>query len=98
MDRLLICASVVLALGLLHYSYLDWRARMHGGVMWFWTAWDKPLLLRVSNVAALAAFVAALTSFAIGASQTLIIIVAALFIIHVVTFEMLCVLILPMMR
>jgi hypothetical protein len=98
MDRLLICASIVLVLGLLHYSYLDWRARMHGGVMWFWTAWDKPPLWRVSNAAALAAFATAIASFVIGASQTLILIVAALFAIHVVTFELMCFLILPTMR
>jgi hypothetical protein len=66
--------------------------------MWFWTAWDKPLLLRVSNVAALCAFAVALASFAIGVNQTLVMIVAALFVVHVVTMELFCFLILPGMR
>jgi len=98
MDWLVYCASIVLVLGLLHYSYLDWRTRAYGGVMWFWTAWDKPLLLRVSNAAALGAFVVALASFAVGVSQTLVMIVAGLFVVHVVTMEFLCFLILPGMR
>jgi hypothetical protein len=98
MDRFVYCASIVLVLGLLHYSYLDWRARAHGGVMWFWTAWDKPVLLRVSNVAALGAFALALASFALGVTQTLVMIVAALFVVHVVTTEFLCFMILPAMR
>ena len=89
MDRLILSASIVFVLGLLHYSYLDCRARLRGGVLWFWMAWDKPVLLRVSNLAALAAFSLAIASFFVGASVTLIVVIVALFTLHVVTVEML---------
>jgi hypothetical protein len=88
MDRLLISACIVLMLGTLHYSYLDFRARLRGGVMWFWTAWDKPMLHRLSNTAALAAFCVALASFFVGTKEALIVIMGALFTIHVITLEL----------
>jgi hypothetical protein len=88
MNKLVICASVVIVLALLHYSYLDWRARTRGGVLWFWTAWEKPTLLRISNLAVLAAFATALASFVIGVNELIVLAVAALFILHVVTMEM----------
>jgi hypothetical protein len=74
-------------LGTLHYCYLDFRARLRGGVIWFWTAWDKPMLHRVSNIAALAAFCVALASFLVGMKEALVIAIGALFIIHVVALE-----------
>ena len=88
MHRLAISACIVLMLGSLHYCYLDFRARLRGGVLWFWTAWDKPMLHRVSSMAALAAFCVALASFFFGTTEALMIAMAALFIIHVVTLEL----------
>jgi hypothetical protein len=88
MNKLVICASVVIVLALLHYSYLDWRARARGGVLWFWTAWEKPMLLRISNLAVLAALATALASFVIGVNELIVLAIAALFILHVVTMEM----------
>jgi len=88
MNKHLICASVVIVLALLHYSYLDWRARTRGGVLWFWTAWEKPLLLKISNLAVLAAFAVAFALFVIGVNELIVLAVAALFILHVVTMEM----------
>jgi hypothetical protein len=58
-------------------------------VLWFWTAWEKPLLLRLSNIAALAAFALAFASFVIGVNEPVVLVIAALFIVHVVTMEML---------
>jgi hypothetical protein len=87
-ERFIIPACIVLMVAATHYAYLDYRARLRGGITWFWTAWDKPVLHWVSNVAVMAALGLALYTFFVGLPIWLIVAILVLLIVHVVTLEL----------
>ena len=86
-ERFIVPACIVLMVAATHYAYLDYRARLRGGIMWFWTAWDKPVVHWVSNAAVLTALALASATFFVGLQIWLIVTILVLLIIHVVTVE-----------
>jgi hypothetical protein len=76
---------IVLAVVLLHYSYVDFRFRHRDGVLWFWLANPAPLLNWASRAAIAAAFVAAVATLFVGATKVMAYLIVGLMLLHVAT-------------
>ena len=77
--------AILMVLALVHFSYVDFRFRHRGSVLWFWLARPAPLLLWLSRAAIAAAFATALLYKLIGPGEALTIILVTLVLAHVVT-------------
>jgi hypothetical protein len=71
--------------GLIHFSYVDFRFRHRGSVMWFWLAGPAPVLLWVSRGAVAAALLVAIATAFAGVSLAAAIVMVGLILVHIVT-------------
>lgn len=85
MHSLGITLGIVIAVCLIHYSYVDFRFRHVDGVLWFWLANPVGPLLWASRAAIAAALVLALASYFIGATKIVFVGLILLFLIHIGT-------------
>lgn len=76
---------IVLAVVLLHYSYVDFRFRHRDGVLWFWLASPAPIVNWVSRAAIIAAFIAAAATLFIGATKLMAYVIIGFMLVHVAT-------------
>ncbi|HVM21719.1 MAG TPA: hypothetical protein VM308_00260 [Sphingomicrobium sp.] len=83
MNSLLIALGIVVAILLVHYSYVDFRFRHLEGVLWFWLANPAPVLLWISRIAVAAAVLLALATYFIGASKLVAAVLIALMTVHI---------------
>lgn len=88
MNSVVITFALLLAIGLVHYSYVDFRFRHVQGVLWFWLSNPAPALLWVSRTAVAAMVLLALAIPVIGASEAVAIGLVALFLVHIGTLIM----------
>jgi hypothetical protein len=85
MSRIIITGGIVLAVLLLHYSYVDFRFRHRDGVLWFWLMAPAPPLIWASRAAVAGAGLAAIATLFLGATKPIAIIIIALMVVHVAT-------------
>ena len=70
MHQLTVTIAIVIALCLTHFSYVDFRFRHRGSVMWFWLARPAPpLLMRIEAGHRRFASLSAIATAFIGAGQ-----------------------------
>lgn len=89
MSLLLIPIVVLISVGLVHYSYVDFRFRSRDGVLWFWLMNPAPPLVWVSRGAIAAAALAALSIIAFGPVLPVAIVIVVLLIVHIAALVML---------
>jgi hypothetical protein len=89
MRALVITIVVLISVGLVHYSYVDFRFRARDGVLWFWLMNPAPTLVWISRGAIAAAAVAALSIMAFGAILPIAIAIVALLIVHIASLVLL---------
>lgn len=85
MHQLTVTIAIVIALCLTHFSYVDFRFRHRGSVLWFWLAQPAPPLLIVSRLAIALCLLSAIAIAFIGASKLMAIVIFCLLLIHIVT-------------
>lgn len=85
MHPVAVTLAILLVIGLVHFSYVDFRFRHRGSILWFWLAWPAPGLLLVSRAAMALCFLGALATLFIGASKLIAILLVALMLVHIVT-------------
>jgi amino acid transporter len=85
MHHLTVTFAILLALCLIHFSYVDFRFRHRGSVLWFWLARPAPALLMVSRVAMGLCLLCAIATSFVGATKLMAIVIAGLMVIHIVT-------------
>jgi hypothetical protein len=85
MHHLTVTFAVLVALFLVHFSYVDFRFRHRGSVLWFWLARPAPPLLWVSRAAVLLALVSAVATSVIGDTMVMGVVIAGLMVIHIAT-------------
>lgn len=80
-----ITLAILIAVCLIHFSYVDFRFRHRGSIMWFWLMLPAPPLLWVSRAAVAAALIAAISTAFVGVSLSGAIVMVGLLLIHIVT-------------
>jgi len=78
-----IALVAILVIGLVHYSYVDFRFRFVEGLKWFWLMNPAPRLLWASRIALGATVLLALASIGLGQTKPVLIGIAALFLLHI---------------
>ena len=86
MHHTLITIVVVVAIGLVHFSYVDFRFRYREGMAWFWLLNPAPPIMWLGRVTALLPIIAAIACpFFIDLGETYGFIVGGLVLVHLVT-------------
>jgi amino acid transporter len=85
MHNLTVTVAILVALCLVHFSYVDFRFRHRGSVMWFWLARPAPPLLIVSRLAIALCLVSAIATAFIGTSKLMALVIAGLMLVHIAT-------------
>lgn len=88
MNAVVITFALLVAIGLVHYSYVDFRFRHVQGLLWFWLSNPAPALLWVSRGAIGAMVLLALAIPVAGTSEAMAIGLIALFAVHIGTLIM----------
>ena len=81
----IVALAILFAVGLLHYSYVDFRFRHRDGVLWFWLANPAPLINWISRLSIAAAALTAIATLFIGATKIMAYIIVGFMLVHVAT-------------
>ena len=76
---------ILLAVALLHYSYVDFRFRHRDGVLWFWLANPAPLVNWISRLAVGAAVLAGIATLFVGPTKPMAYIIVGFMLVHLAT-------------
>lgn len=89
MKTILITFSVVTAILLLHWAYVDFRFRYREGILWFWLLNPAPPMMWIARGLMVAAVIFALCMYFIGANTTFMIILGGLLLLHFISLILL---------
>ena len=89
MRTALITIVTVIAVALIHYSYVDFRFRYREGFVWFWMLNPAPPLMWVARATAVLSVLAAMAGPLIGIGNTYLIIVGSLMGAHFISLILL---------
>ena len=85
MQHLTVTFAILVALCLVHFSYVDFRFRHRGSIMWFWLARPAPRLLIVSRLAIALCLATAIATAFVGTSKLMAAVIVCLMLVHIVT-------------
>ena len=89
MHPITITIVTVIAVLLVHFSYVDFRFRYRDGIRWFWTLNPAPPLMWIARILFIATVVAAFCGPFIGINATFGWLVAGLMALHFVALILL---------
>jgi hypothetical protein len=79
-----IAIAIIIALALIHFSYVDFRFRYRDGVRWFWLLNPAPPLMWAARATIVIALLVALSIPFVGISETYGYVLGALIALHLV--------------
>lgn len=77
--------AIIVAICLIHFSYVDFRYRHRGSVLWFWLAGPAPLLLWISRAAIALCLLVAISGLFLGVTLVSAVIMVVLVLVHIIT-------------
>lgn len=89
MHPFLITLAVVVAIVLIHISYVDFRFRYRDGILWFWLLNPAPPLMWVGRATIIAAVIAALSGPFVGMGMTFAVVLCGLMALHIISLILL---------
>jgi hypothetical protein len=89
MHSTLIALAIFAAVGLIHFSYVDFRFRHRDGFWWYWLLNPAPPLMWVSRAAIAIALIAALSVKFVGTSETMTFVLIGLVLVHIICLVLL---------
>ena len=78
-----ISIAIIIALALIHFSYVDFRFRYRDGVKWFWLLNPAPPLMWAARATIVVALLVTLTIPFVGISVTYGYVLGALVLLHI---------------
>ena len=78
-----ITIAILIALALIHFSYVDFRFRYRDGVKWFWLLNPAPPLMWAGRAAIVAAVLVALSIPFVGVNETYGYVLGGLVVLHI---------------
>lgn len=85
MQSLVITLAIVVAVVLIHFSYIDFRFRYRGGIGWFWFLRPAPILIWLSRGAITTALLLALSAPLTGLGKSFGFLLATFLALHIVS-------------
>lgn len=89
MQTVLITGAIVLAVVLIHFSYVDFRFRYRDGLLWFWLLNPAPPLMWVARLAIIAALIVALSVSVVGPTLTFAVVLIGIMAVHIISLILL---------
>ena len=89
MHSVLISLTIVVAVVLIHFSYVDFRFRYRDGMLWFWLLKPAPPLMWLARGTVVAAVIVALSGPFVGTTKTYAYVVGAIMALHIISLILL---------
>ena len=89
MHTALITIALVVAVALIHFSYVDFRFRYRDGILWFWLLRPAPPLMWLARGTVVAAVLVALSAPFVGTSGTFAYVLGGIMVLHIVSLILL---------
>jgi hypothetical protein len=89
MHSVLITLAIVVALALIHFSYVDFRFRYRDGMLWFWLLNPAPPMMWVARATIVLALLVSLSAPFVGVSKTFALVLGGLMAAHIVSLILL---------
>lgn len=89
MHSILITFAILVALALIHFSYVDFRFRYREGMAWFWLLNPAPPLMWLGRATIIVAFLATLAGPFYGINKTFVLVLAGIVALHIVSLILL---------
>jgi len=89
MHSVLITFAIVVAVALIHFSYVDFRFRYRDGMLWFWRLNPAPPIMWVARGTIIAALLVALSTPFVGASKSFALVLGGLMGAHILSLILL---------
>jgi hypothetical protein len=89
MHATVIAFAMVVAVALIHFSYVDFRFRYRDGILWFWRLNPAPPLMWIARVTVIAALLMALAAPFAGKLQTFAYIDGGIMGLHIISLILL---------
>jgi hypothetical protein len=89
MHSVLITIAIVVALALIHFSYVDFRFRYREGMAWFWLLNPAPPLMWLGRATIVVALLVALSGPFVGINQTFAYVVGGIMALHIISLILL---------
>jgi hypothetical protein len=84
MQSILIALAIVAAVVLIHFSYVDFRFRYRGGILWLWLLRPAPPLMWAGRATIAAAVLVGLAASFVGAGVLFGLLLGGLIVLHIV--------------
>jgi hypothetical protein len=89
MHAAVITFAIIVALVLVHFSYVDFRFRYREGIAWFWLLRPAPPMMWAGRITIVAAVIFALAGPFMGLNETFAIVLGILLVLHIITLILL---------
>ena len=89
MHSALITIAILVALVLVHISYVDFRFRYRDGIMWFWRLSPAPALMWLGRATIVVAIVFTLCGPWLGFNQTFALVLCGIMLLHLLSLILL---------
>ncbi|HLO19254.1 MAG TPA: hypothetical protein VK192_02025 [Sphingomicrobium sp.] len=89
MHSTLITITIVVAVVLIHFSYVDFRFRYRGGMLWFWLLKPAPPLMWAARASLVVALLVTLSGPLVGTTKTYAFVVGAIMALHIISLILL---------
>jgi len=89
MQSILITIALVVAVALIHLSYVDFRFRYRDGILWFWLLKPAPPLMWLARGTVIVAGVVALSAPFVGTSKTFAYVLGGIMGLHILSLILL---------
>ncbi len=86
---MMITITIVVAVVLIHFSYVDFRFRYRGGILWFWLLKPAPILMWAARASVAVALLAALSGPFVGTTKTYALVVGAIMALYIISLILL---------
>jgi hypothetical protein len=89
MNSILITIAIIVAIALIHLSYIDFRFRYRDGLRWFWLLNPAPPLMWAARATVVVAILLALATPFIGLTTSFALVLGAAVAVHIVSLILL---------
>lgn len=89
MQIALITFAILVAVVLVHWSYVDFRFRYRDGILWFWRLNPAPPLMWVGRVTIVVAIIFTLCGPLLGINETFALVLCGIMLLHIISLVLL---------
>jgi len=89
MHSIVITVAIVIAMALIHFSYVDFRFRYRDGMLWFWLLKPAPPLMWIARATIVIALLLALATPFVGIDKPYALVLGGFMAVHIVSLILL---------